>query len=84
MKLFIGNLDLKATEADLGGMFKRYDSVTSISVMMNSATGEGHGYGYVDMSSDEEAATAIDDLRGARLLDRELMVAAQGPVGRPA
>ena len=77
MKLFIGNLDLKATDADLGGVFQRYDSVTRVSVMKNSATGEGHGYGYVEMTSEEEATTAISELQGTVLLDRELMVAAQ-------
>ncbi len=77
MKLFIGNLDLKATDADLGGVFERYGSVTSVSVVKNFATGEGHGYGYVEMASEEEATSAIFDLQGARLLDRELMIARQ-------
>lgn len=77
VKLFIGNLDLKATDADLVGVFEPYGSVTSVSVMKNSATGEGHGYGYVEMDSEEEAAAAIIALHGALLRDRELMVARQ-------
>lgn len=77
MKLFIGNLDLNATDADLVSVFERYDSVTSVSVMKNSATGEGHGYGYVEMTSDDEASAAISELQGTVLLDRELMVSRQ-------
>lgn len=77
MKLFIGNLPLDTTDAELGSLFQRFNSVTSVNVMTNGSTGEGHGYGYVEMDNDEQAAIAIVQLHGARLHERELMVVQQ-------
>jgi len=77
MRLFIGNLALDTTDAELGGHFRRFVSVTSATVMKNGSTGEGHGYGYVEMDDDEEARAAITALQGSMLRDRELMVVRQ-------
>jgi RNA recognition motif-containing protein len=81
MRLFVGNLALDTTDAELGGLFQRFTSVTSVNVMKNGSTGEGHGYGYVDMEDDDEANAAIGALQGSVLHDRELMVVRQRTLG---
>ena len=74
MRVFVGNLDLGATDDDLITAFEPYGTVVSANVLMNSATGENHGYGFVEMASEEEANAAISALNGADFLQRELTV----------
>jgi RNA recognition motif-containing protein len=74
MKLFVGNINLKVTDADLGQAFHQFTSLTSATVMKNWTTGEGHGYGFVEIANDEEARLAISQLHGSLLHDRILTV----------
>jgi RNA recognition motif-containing protein len=74
MKLFVGNIDLEVTDADLEQAFHQFSSLTSATVMKNWTTGEGHGYGFVEIENDEEARLAISQLHGSLLHDRVLTV----------
>ncbi len=58
MKLFVGNLDLQATSAELETLFSRFGTVATATVLHNFKTGEGHGFGYVEIE-DEARWAAI-------------------------
>jgi cold-inducible RNA-binding protein len=74
MRMFVGNLDLGATEDELAAAFQPFGTVVEVSVMKNYATGENHGYGYVEMANEAEANAAINALNGTEFLERELTV----------
>jgi RNA recognition motif-containing protein len=74
MKFFVGNLDLQATKEDLAGIFSTFGTVATAMIAKNAATGEGHGYGFVEMLDEIEATSALEHLDGFRLMDRPLRV----------
>jgi cold-inducible RNA-binding protein len=59
-KLYVGGLPYKITDADLKAHFEQAGAVTSASVIMDKMTGRSKGFGFVEMSSDEEAMKAIE------------------------
>ena len=73
-KLFVGNLDFNVTENDLHDAFAAHGSVVEANLMMDRATGRPRGFGFVTMSSPEEAQKAIDALNGKQLGGRALTV----------
>jgi cold-inducible RNA-binding protein len=73
-KLFVGNLSFDTTENDLQDAFAAHGTVTETNMMMDRATGRPRGFGFVTMSSPEEAEKAIQALNGAQLGGRALTV----------
>jgi cold-inducible RNA-binding protein len=73
-KLFVGNLSFNTTENDLQDAFAAHGTVTETNMMMDRATGRPRGFGFVTMSSPEEAQKAIEALNGAQLGGRALTV----------
>ncbi len=73
-KLFVGNLSFKITENDLNDAFAEHGTVTETNLMMDRSTGRPRGFGFVTMSSAEEAQKAIDALNGTELDGRALTV----------
>ena len=73
-KLFVGNLSFNTTENDLQDAFAAHGTVLETNLMMDRATGRPRGFGFVTMSSPEEAQKAIDALNGADLDGRNLTV----------
>ena len=73
-KLFVGNLSFNTTENDLQDAFAAYGSVVEANLMMDRATGRPRGFGFVTMSTPEEAQKAIDGLNGKELDGRALTV----------
>ena len=73
-KLFIGNLDYTVTGDDLRTLFATAGSVVDAVVIMDKMTGRSRGFGFVEMSSDEEAKTAIEKLNGSDLKGRKINV----------
>ncbi len=73
-KLFVGNLSFNTTENDLNDAFAAFGSVTEANLMMDRTTNQSRGFGFVTMSSDEEAQKAIDGLNGKDLNGRTLTV----------
>ncbi len=73
-KLFVGNLSFNLTENDLQDAFAAHGTVTETNLMMDRATGRPRGFGFVTMSSAEEAQKAIDSLNGTMLGDRNITV----------
>src|SRR6187399_434842 len=73
-KLFVGNLSFDITENDLQDAFAAHGTVVEANLMMDRATGRPRGFGFVTMSSDEEAQKAIDALNGASIDGRQITV----------
>lgn len=84
-KLYVGGLAYSSTEATMREFFAQAGTVTSASVIMDRDTGRSKGFGFVEMSSDEEASTAISTLNGKELDGRKLTVSEAKPrTERPA
>src|ERR1700739_3152573 len=87
-KLFVGNLSFDLTENDLQDAFAAYGTVTEASLMMDRMTNRPRGFGFVTMSTPEEAQKAIAGLNGRELGGRALTVNVarpreEGGGGRP-
>jgi len=73
-KLFVGNLSFNTTENDLNDAFAAFGTVTETNLMMDRMTNRPRGFGFVTMSSTEEAQKAIEGLNGRELDGRALTV----------
>src|SRR5258707_306920 len=73
-KLFVGNLSFNTTENDLQDAFAAFGTVTEANLMMDRATNRPRGFGFVTMSTAEEAQKAIDGLNGKEMDGRALTV----------
>ena len=73
-KLFVGNLSFDITENDLQDAFAAHGTVVEANLMMDRATGRPRGFGFVTMSTPEEAQKAIEALNGKELDGRALTV----------
>src|SRR5580704_1175144 len=73
-KLYVGNLSYDTNDSDLQQMFAAYGSVQSAQIVMDRDTGRSKGFGFVEMSSDQEAQAAITGLNGKEFNGRALTV----------
>jgi RNA recognition motif-containing protein len=73
-KLYVGNLPYTATEDDLQTHFSQAGSVTSVALIKDRATGRAKGFGFVEMSSAEEAEKAISMFHGQEFMGRTITV----------
>ncbi len=73
-KLFVGNLSFNTTENSLQDAFAAHGTVTETNLMMDRETGRPRGFGFITMSSAEEAQKAITALNGAQMDGRALTV----------
>jgi RNA recognition motif-containing protein len=73
-KLYVGNLSYSVTSSDLEQLFGQHGQVTSAQVINDRDTGRSKGFGFVEMSSDDEATAAIAALNGQQHDGRTLTV----------
>jgi cold-inducible RNA-binding protein len=73
-KLYVGNLSYDTSDSKLQEMFEEYGAVQSAQVIMDRDTGRSKGFGFVEMSSDQEAQAAITGLNGKEAGGRALTV----------
>ena len=73
-KLYVGGLPYEVTEDRLEEIFSPHGTVESARVITDRMTGRSRGFGFVEMSSQEEAQQAIDKLNGTDLDGRSLTV----------
>lgn len=73
-KLYVGNLSFETTENDLQDHFAQAGSVTETALMQDKITGKSRGFGFVTMSSADEAQKAISLLHGKDFMNRTLTV----------
>ena len=78
-KLFVGNLSFNSTENDLQDAFAEHGNVQEVKLMTDRDTGRPRGFGFVTMSTAEEAQAAINALNGKQLDGRALTVNAAKP-----
>ncbi|MBI9038836.1 MAG: RNA-binding protein [Bacteroidales bacterium] len=74
MNIYVGNLDFKVNESDLDGIFEEYGTVSSSKIITDKMSGRSKGFGFVTMENDDEAKKAIEELNGATLKSREIVV----------
>ncbi len=72
--LFVGNLPYDVDDAKLSEIFSQAGTVTSAHVVTDKFSGQSRGYGFVEMSSDAEAAQAVTMLNGRDLRGRAMTV----------
>ncbi|HVN84224.1 MAG TPA: RNA-binding protein [Candidatus Binatia bacterium] len=73
-KLHVGNLAYSVSEEDLRQAFSAVGTCESVAVIMDRATGQSRGFGFVEMSSDAEAQQAVQQLDGKDLKGRPIKV----------
>ena len=73
-KIYVGGLPYAATEQQLSDLFAQHGAVESARVITDKFTGQSRGFGFVEMSSDEEAQKAIAALNGTQMDGRTLTV----------
>lgn len=74
MSIYVGNLSFEATEADVTNVFKEYGEVKKVYLPSDRETGKMRGFGFVDMETENQEATAIDELNGTEWMGRILKV----------
>ena len=73
-KLFIGSLAWATTDQSLSDAFSQFGTVVSATVITDRATGRSKGFGFVEMSTQEEANAAVQQMNGATLDGRQIVV----------
>ena len=73
-KLYVGNLSYETSGSDLQKLFEGFGSVESAQVISDRDTGRSKGFGFVEMSNDQEAQAAINGLNGKEIGGRSLTV----------
>ena len=73
-KLYVGNLSFEASEDELREHFAQAGNPESVAIIKDRMTGRSRGFGFVEMSSDSEAAQAIEQLDGKDFKGRPLKI----------
>lgn len=66
-KLYVGKLPYETTEEELRELFGRFGTVESVHLISDRETGRSRGFGFVEMSSEEEGQAAIKELNGSQM-----------------
>ena len=73
-KLYVGNLSYNTTEDSLRNHFAGFGTVASVKIIVDRETGNSKGFGFIEMSSDEEANAAITGTNGSEFDGRQIRV----------
>ncbi len=79
-KLYVGNLQFATTEEELTQLFSQAGTVDSARIVTDRDTGRSKGFGFVEMSSDDEAAKAVTQFNGQQFGGRTLTVSEARPM----
>jgi len=79
-KLYVGGISYDATDADLKDFFSPAGNVVSASIIMDRMSGRSKGFGFVEMSSADEAQNAISMLDGKEMMGRSIKVSEARPM----
>jgi RNA recognition motif-containing protein len=74
MNIYVGNLSYEVSEEDLQEAFEAFGHVESVRIIKDKYSGQSKGFGFVEMSTNAEAQSAINDLNGKELKGRTLNV----------
>ena len=81
MNIYVGNLAYSVTEDELKDAFSSFGDVTSVKLITDKFSGQSKGFGFVEMTNNSEADTAIKKLNGTALKDRNITVNQAKPRG---
>jgi RNA recognition motif-containing protein len=73
-KIYVGGLPYSTTDEELSELFSPHGTVQSARVITDKFTGKSRGFGFVEMSSDDEAQKAINALNATQMNGRTLTV----------
>ena len=73
-KLYIGNLPYSCTKETLTELFEPFGTVVDARVVMDTHTQRSKGFGFVEMESDDQAAAAVEGLKGSAIEGRNIVV----------
>lgn len=79
MNIYVGNIPRQSTEEELKELFTTYGEVSKVNIIKDKFTGESRGFGFVEMSDDESAEKAINELNGQDFQGRALTVSKAKP-----
>ncbi len=74
MNIYVSNLSFKLQDEDLKNIFTACGEVTSAKVIQDNQSGRSRGFGFVEMSNDDEARAAIEKLNGTEHDGRTIVV----------
>jgi RNA recognition motif-containing protein len=74
MNIYVSNLSFKLQDEDLKQVFTPFGEVTSAKVIRDNQSGRSRGFGFVEMSNDDQARAAIEKLNGTEVDGRALVV----------
>jgi len=74
MNIYVGNLSFDTKEDQIREAFENFGEVSSVNIIVDKYTGESRGFGFVEMSDDSAATSAINGLNGQDLNGRALNV----------
>jgi cold-inducible RNA-binding protein len=74
MNIYVGNLSFEVTQEDLQQAFEAHGEVANANVITDKFTGRSRGFGFVEMTKEDEARAAIDALNGTDLKGRAINV----------
>jgi RNA recognition motif-containing protein len=77
--IFVSNLSFRITNEDLQTAFAEYGEVISAKVIIDNFSGKSRGFGFVEMTNDEEADKAIEELNNAEFDSKVISVAVAKP-----
>jgi RNA recognition motif-containing protein len=73
-RIYVGNLSYQTNDDSLQQAFEAFGEVASVTVLQDRETGRSRGFGFVEMTNDDEAAAAISGLNDTQLDGRNLKV----------
>ncbi|NCO55267.1 MAG: RNA-binding protein [Bacteroidetes bacterium CG02_land_8_20_14_3_00_31_25] len=74
MNIFVGSLPFSVKETELKEFFEEYGEVTSVKIITDKFSGRSKGFGFIEMTDDESAQKAINELNGSELGGRKIVV----------
>ena len=74
MSIYVGNLNYDVTEEDLSEVFAEYGTVKRVYLPTDKETGRPRGFGFVEMSNEDDEEKAIETLNGAEWMNRNIKV----------
>ncbi|MDL1913454.1 MAG: RNA-binding protein [Bergeyella sp.] len=79
MNIFISNLNYNTVESELQALFENYGEVDSVKIILDRETGRSRGFGFVEMSDNDEALKAIGELNQREFKTKVLNVSEARP-----
>lgn len=79
MNIFVAGLNYNISDSELSELFASYGEIASARVIKDRQSGRSKGYGFVEMEDEEAAKKAIEELNGAEVKGRAIVVSEARP-----